>query len=584
VLVIDDNRAIQEDFRKILGGERPGAGSLGAAAAALFDDVAPVAPSGVAAGFEVDTADQGEQGLALARQALAEGRPYAMAFVDGRMPPGWDGVETIEHLWRACPDLQVVLCTAYSDYSWNTVVRRLGFSDRLVILKKPFENVEALQLATALSEKSRLLALNRAHVYNLETVVAQRTAELRRSEERHRLIAENAADLIGIVTSDGRLIYHSPSCERILGYTADEFAREGLFAIADKNDRAALMNAVYACIEQGTTTTCEFRARSKRGQWITLESRNAPFRGEQDVIEGALFVARDIGERRMIELQLRQAQKLESIGQLAAGVAHELNTPAQFIGDNVNFLREAFDGLASVLAAYGRGLAAGTGLGLVEMVRAAEQACDAEYLLTEAPRALAQTLEGVERMTRILRAMRDFSHPGSAQKEPVDLNEAIESTIAVSRHEWKHVAEVVTQLAPDLPRVPALPGELKQVFLNLVINAAHAVGDARDETAGTRGRITITTRRVDDSAEIRVADTGTGIPDEIRERIFEPFFTTKPVGRGTGQGLAIARAVVVDRHGGTIDFESEVGRGTVFIVRIPLTAAEASADSQDFAA
>jgi signal transduction histidine kinase len=190
--------------------------------------------------------------------------------------------------------------------------------------------------------------------------------------------------------------------------------------------------------------------------------------------------------------------------------------------------------------------------------------------MAEIPKAIQQSLEGVERVATIVRAMKEFSHPGTGQKSAVDLNHAIESTITVARNEWKYVAEVVTHFEPTLPQVPCLAGEFNQVVLNLIINATHAIADVVGDGAKGKGLITITTRQDKSWAEIRIQDTGAGIPEKIRNRIFEPFFTTKGVGKGTGQGLAISRSVIVDKHGGTIAFESQVGKGTTFIIRLPI--------------
>lgn len=279
-----------------------------------------------------------------------------------------------------------------------------------------------------------------------------------------------------------------------------------------------------------------------------------------------LVLALDVTEQKQLEEQLKQAQKLESIGQLAAGIAHEINTPIQYIGDNTNFLGNAFHDLRRVFAQYQS--AAKNPDGLADAEKAAEEA-DLAYLVNEVPRAIDQTLEGVRHVARIVKAMKEFAHPGTDEKTAVDLNHAIQNVITVSRNEWKYLAEIVTDLDSNLPPVLGLPGELNQVFLNLLINAVHAiqaVGSGHDK----KGVITLTTRRIGAAVEVRVADTGCGIPESIHRRIFDPFFTTKPVGQGTGQGLAIAHAVVVTRHSGGITFESQVGRGSTFIVRLPI--------------
>jgi signal transduction histidine kinase len=205
--------------------------------------------------------------------------------------------------------------------------------------------------------------------------------------------------------------------------------------------------------------------------------------------------------------------------------------------------------------------------------------CDLPYLEKELPNAIDQSLEGLRRIGRIVKAMKEFSHPGSNEKLPADINRAIETTITVARNEWKYVAEVVTDLDPSLPPVPCLQGEFNQVILNLLVNAAHAISAVVGDGAKNKGKITVTTRRVDDSAEITIHDSGTGIPKEIQARIFEPFFTTKPVGKGTGQGLSLAHSTIVKRHRGQIWFESAPGEGTTFFIRLPLHAEAAATAS-----
>lgn len=291
---------------------------------------------------------------------------------------------------------------------------------------------------------------------------------------------------------------------------------------------------------------------------------------------GYIFMGEDITGWLVLEHELAQAQKLESIGQLAAGIAHEINTPIQFVGDNVRFLSDSFADLHAILTRYREILAAvkcGRRLSpeLLETCESELQQADLDFLSDETPKAFAQTAEGIKRVATIVRAMKEFAHPGTHEKAAVDLNKAIESTVIVARNEWRYVAELQTNLDPSLPPVFCLVGEFNQVVLNMIINATHAIADIVKDT-GKKGTITISTARVDDSVEISIADTGGGIPEAIRHKIFDPFFTTKEVGKGTGQGLAIARSVVVDKHGGTIRVESDVGKGTTFIIRLPASA------------
>jgi signal transduction histidine kinase len=287
-----------------------------------------------------------------------------------------------------------------------------------------------------------------------------------------------------------------------------------------------------------------------------------------------LIIGSDITHRQTIESQLVQAQKLESIGQLAAGIAHEINTPTQYVGDNTRFLQDAFGEFNKLYGKYKKLLEAcrngSAPVNMFEEIDRAEKEVDVEYLIEEIPKAIQQSLEGTERIGKIVRAMKEFSHPGTDEKTPIDINKAIESTITVSRNEWKYVAEMITVFDTSLPLVPCLPGEFNQAILNIIINAAHAIGDLVGDGTGRMGVITVTTSRSGNYAEVRIHDTGTGIPEEIRSKIFDPFFTTKPVGKGTGQGLSIVHSIIVEKHKGTVSFETEVGKGTTFIIRIPL--------------
>jgi signal transduction histidine kinase len=280
--------------------------------------------------------------------------------------------------------------------------------------------------------------------------------------------------------------------------------------------------------------------------------------------------------RNQMAVELLHGQKLQAIGGLAAGVAHEINTPIQFVADNVRFLHDAFADLAKLLEQHEflyQEIRDGVQKPALEAVDQARQRADLEFLRKEIPVALDQTLDGIGRVATIVKALKVFSHVDlGSQKTAADLNSALESTIVVARNELKYVADVETAFG-DLPPVVCHLGDLNQVFLNLLLNAAHSIGDAVEGT-DKKGRIRVETH-IDanpdgDWAVVSISDTGTGIPEEVRERIFEPFFTTKPVGKGTGQGLALARAIVVEKHGGTLTFDTAMGRGTTFHLRIPV--------------
>ena len=279
----------------------------------------------------------------------------------------------------------------------------------------------------------------------------------------------------------------------------------------------------------------------------------------------------DLERRKALESQLAHAQKMESVGQLAAGVAHELNTPIQFVGDNINFLKSSFEDVETLLQAIESLLLdCREDERLTEQVETIDQIrgqIEIDFLREEVPLAAEQALEGTQTLTRIVKAMKVFSHPGTKSFEKVDLNRLLESTLNVSRSEWKYHATVSKDLCDDLPLVECLPGELGQVFLNLIVNAANAMsGDA----AGLKSILSVHTRREGNFAIVEISDTGCGIPDDIRHRVFDPFFTTKSVGEGTGQGLSISYRIVVKLHKGMLSFDSTVGEGTTFQIRLPI--------------
>jgi PAS domain S-box-containing protein len=287
---------------------------------------------------------------------------------------------------------------------------------------------------------------------------------------------------------------------------------------------------------------------------------------------GYIITGADVTDRRAMQVQASHTQKMEAIGQLSAGIAHEINTPTQYVSDNLSFLKDGWNSAHALMVLYRQALEA-AGASIPEKWRTdlkeAEQKLDFEFISAEMPKAIEQAVDGVQRVAKIVRAMKEFSHPDAAEKSAVDINRAIETTVTVARNEWKYVAEVRTEFDEKLTPVPCYAGELNQVILNLIINAAHAIKDVvRD--SGQKGLITIRTGTKKDCAEISVSDTGTGIPEAIRSRVFDPFFTTKEVGKGTGQGLALAHSVVRKKHGGRIWFESEVGKGTTFFIHLPM--------------
>jgi len=358
----------------------------------------------------------------------------------------------------------------------------------------------------------------------------------------------------------------------MLGYKVEEVLGQPVwkFVVDEEMSRQAVLTNLSG--GQSGNRGFERPYRQKDGTIIPVLVEDRVLREGNGQIIGIRSTVQDITKWKVLESQLVQAQKLEAVGQLAAGIAHEINTPIQYVGDNTRFLMDAFKDMARLLEKYQHFVDAfrtgSTWENAVQEVENGKKEIDLSYLAEEIPKAIKQTLEGVDRVAEIVRAMKEFSHPGPKEKTPANLNRAIENTIMVARNEWKYVAEMVTDFDPHPPLVPCLPNEFNQVVLNLIINAVHAIKDVVGD--GSKGTITIATRNTGDTVEIRVSDTGTGIPPAIQTKIFDPFFTTKEVGKGTGQGLTIARSIVVDKHGGTIHFETEPGKGTTFMIHLPL--------------
>jgi PAS domain S-box-containing protein len=302
------------------------------------------------------------------------------------------------------------------------------------------------------------------------------------------------------------------------------------------------------------------------GQPRTVVTSKVPLRDEYGQVIGLIGVGFDITERKLAEQRLAAGEKLESIGRLAAGVAHEINTPIQFLNDSVYFIREAMQDLMEHNARL-------TAL----LPTPPEPDENIEDLKVELPPALDRVVDGLARIAEIVRSMKEFSHADQEEMSRVDLNRAIASTLVIARTEYKYVADVETDFAKEMPHVTCHGGQINQVVLNLVVNAAHAIGDVVKGT-DRKGTIKVRTFVEDGHAVISISDTGGGIPEAIRKRIFDPFFTTKEVGKGTGQGLSIAHNVI-KAHGGKLEFDTEIGKGTTFIVRLPLEASESEADA-----
>ncbi len=438
-----------------------------------------------------------------------------------------------------------------------------------------------------LEEEHLAMALREIHQAKMEMEEINRQLEnaLRKSQElameaeasdleKSILLASIPSILIS-VNSSGRIIQWNTAAEKHFGIPAERVLGNEFQTLPISWNWAKVSEAMDRCRVKGETVRLdEIAYRNERNDPCFLSVTINPLKRDMNEKSGLLLLAEDITERKILVSQLNQAQRLESIGQLAAGIAHEINTPTQYIGDNIRFLQDAFKDVLTVLKLYedlvGEEDAKCLKGEKIAKIREQWRKLDMDYLISETPAAISEALEGVARVSKIVLAMKEFSHPHEMEKVAYDMNKAIESTVTVAKNEWKYIADIDLQLDRSLPQVPCLPGEINQVLLNLIVNATHTISDAVGESGTVKGRITISTKNMGEYAEIRVCDTGTGIPEEIRERVFDPFFTTKEVGKGSGQGLSIAHMIITEKHHGRIFFETEMGVGTTFIIQLPL--------------
>ena len=419
--------------------------------------------------------------------------------------------------------------------------------------------------------------MERTEKQRLEKLVSERTHELERGREQYRLVVEGTQAIpFALDVEDGHFEYIGPQGPARLGFSEDLWKQIGFLDRLMPRDRNG---PVRTQIDTSTTGNFEIETTV-----LTLDDKRIDLRwvasceqsdstGQHKVLRGMML---DVTDQRRLENELAQAQKLESVGRLAAGVAHEINTPVQFVSDSVSFVREAMDDLSAIVDKYRELRVAtqsddGSGTHVAAAAKAAEEAeddADLDYILENAPVALDRARDGLGRVAAIVRSMKEFAHPDRKEMSQADINQAIQSTLVIASNEYKYVAEIETAFE-HIPRVNCYAAEINQVVLNLIVNAAHAIGDVVKGT-DKKGKIRVATRVLGDQVEIAITDTGKGIPVEVRSRIFDPFFTTKEVGKGTGQGLAIARSVVVDKHGGTLHFETELGVGTTFFICLPI--------------
>ncbi len=438
------------------------------------------------------------------------------------------------------------------------------------------ETIADVDAADRLDRLERRLARAREKNAILEGMIEDKTRSLYLAQQE--ISAKNAFlesilrsmdSAVFVANAEGRIVTIDGAMASRLEREPDSYFGHTLDAVlslpdhTDEDHELTTLRGLLACPDEGTFAT-------STGPIPVLLSVSA-FTDDDGQTTGAVCVATDMSERKQLEVELRHSQKLESVGQLAAGVAHELNTPIQYIGDSVHFLGDVVTDLLALCAAYGELRdAARPHADLAAVVRAVDEAeddADLDFVRVEGPSALTRTLDGVDRVATIVKAMKQFAHPGTAQHAPANLNELVATTLIVATNEYKYVADVEF-VRGAIPEVLCNQGDVSQVVLNLVVNAAHAIAEKVEGTEH-RGAITIETRDDPDGVCLSVSDSGMGIPDAIRSRIFDPFFTTKAPGKGTGQGLAISRSIIVDGHGGRLSVESVEGEGATFRIWLP---------------
>jgi two-component system cell cycle sensor histidine kinase/response regulator CckA len=538
ILIVDDNRAIHDDFRKILSTATNAAAALDMTETALFGKSANAVRK---IQYEIDSAYQGSDGVLLVKKALAEGRPYALAFVDVRMPPGMDGVETTQKIWAVDPDIQIVLCTAYSDYSWEEMFEKIGNHDGLVILKKPFDIVEALQMAHAFTEKWWLHRQSLRKMEELESMVAERTRELQGKTAFLEAQVNASVDGILVVDEQGKQSLQNQRFVDLLKiprHIADEKVDENrLKWVADmaKNPEQFLIKVLHLYAHPDEISRDEIELKDG----TTLDRYSSPVVGQDGKYYGRIWTFRDITERKKLEAQLFKSQKLETVGKLAGGFAHEFN---------------------SILTAI---------IG------------QSELLLGDLPAGSPLTKNATEiskaagRAAALTRQLLAYGRKQFLQPEVLDLNRVITGMEGIFQHLVG--SEVDTQIVPaaDLRAMKVDAGQIEQVIMNMAINARDAMpngGKLTLETANVSFDLESVSRypelKPGDYVMLAITDTGTGMSEEVKARLFEPFFSTKGVGQGTGLGLSTCYGIV-KQSGGHISVYSEPGRGTTFKIYLP---------------
>lgn len=447
-----------------------------------------------------------------------------------------------------------------------------------ILLEQPYSNSSMVYLLSGVCLVLLCLSL-----------VSSRVGERLLAVDAHWRGAKRDADVLGQILDNlakevyiaryvadidaWKIVYVNQSAIRNLGYARGELTSMSPDQI-NAEMRGNEMREVVVPLLNGTTSLVNLETTHRRadGSVYPVELQVQLVMGNDEPI--LVVIATDVTEKRQKEEQLRQSNKLESIRQLASGIAQEINTPAQFVGDNIRFVKTAVNDLIELveqlLRVHRAALAGEVPPSLAEEIEEVVNLIDPSYIVADIPDAIKQSLDGITRIARIVRAMKEFAHPGGEDPEFIDLNQVLRNTIIVASNEWKYVAELDKDLDDSLPPVPCLQQEISQVVLNLIVNAAHAITEAKEDDENQVGRIFVGSRLDGDFAVISVSDTGAGIPEEIRDRVFDPFFMIKEVGKGTGQGLALAYQSIVNTHGGSIDIDSEEGQGTTFTLRLPL--------------
>lgn len=547
-------------------------------------------------GYEVVCASNGQHALQLLEKAEAD-----VLLTDLRIS-GLDGIDLLKAALEQKPPIPTIIVSGMGTMQDAIEALRLGAFDYII---KPVQDMELIlhSVERALTH-SKLIEREKKRKEELEMVVQQRTMELllqneqlnheieeRQTQEALVLQAKQEwertvdaiPDMIAIVDGDHNIVRMNKSMR-------DTFQKK--YSVKSEEEYNAFLGEPCYCHIHGTNYPYELCPHEKTmadGKSHTVEMytehqgryfevTTVPYRNKEEEVIGSVHVVRDISDRKReekekekLQSQLLHAQKLESVGQLAAGIAHEINTPTQFIGTNIDFLDDACQDIIGFMEAMQK-IVEKAPDEIREKIEEAMEEADWDYLAEEFPHAISQSKDGVKRVSSIVRAMKEFSHPGSKEKKLSDINRIIETTVTVARNEWKYVADVELDLEEALPQVPLMADEMGQVVLNMLVNAAHAIGEKLGENSDTtKGSIVIRTRKVDDQVELVISDTGMGIPEKSQSRIFDPFYTTKKVGKGTGQGLAISHDVITEKHGGSVSFTTALGKGTNFIIRLPVT-------------